>query len=62
MLALIVLGRIQMKKFDVYLQPLIDEFKKLGEGINMMYQDPFQWIIILHCMAYLCTWHMIVED
>jgi hypothetical protein len=34
MLALIVLGRRQVKIMDVYLQPLIDEFKKLWEGIH----------------------------
>jgi hypothetical protein len=32
-LALIVLGRIQVKGIDVYLQPVIDEFKQLLEGI-----------------------------
>jgi hypothetical protein len=34
-LALIVLGRRQVKKMDVYLQPLIDEFKQLWEGIHV---------------------------
>ena len=34
MLALIVLGRRQVKNMDVYLQPLIDEFKQLWEGIH----------------------------
>ena len=34
MLALILLGRRQVKNMDVYLQPLIDEFKKLWEGIQ----------------------------
>ena len=33
MLALIVLGRRQVKNMDVYLLPLIDEFKQLWEGV-----------------------------
>ena len=33
--ALIVLGRRQVKNMDVYLQPLIDEFKQLWEGIRL---------------------------
>ena len=35
MLALIVPGRRQVKRMDVYLQPLIDEFKKLWEWIHV---------------------------
>ena len=35
MLALIVSGRRQVKRMDVYLQPLINEFKKLWEGIHV---------------------------
>ena len=35
MLPLIVLGRRQVKNMDVYLQPLVDEFKKLWEGIQV---------------------------
>jgi hypothetical protein len=35
MLALIVLGRRQVKRMDVYLQPLINELKKLWEGIHV---------------------------
>jgi hypothetical protein len=35
MLALIVSGRRQVKRMDVYLQPLIDEFKQLWEGIHV---------------------------
>jgi hypothetical protein len=35
MLALIVPGRRQVKRMDVYLQPLIDEFKQLWEGIHV---------------------------
>ena len=31
----IVLGRIQAKRMDVYLQPLIDEFHQLWEGIQV---------------------------
>jgi hypothetical protein len=34
MLALIVSGRRQVKIMDIYLQPLIDEFKQLWEGIH----------------------------
>jgi hypothetical protein len=32
-LALIVSGRIHVNRMDFYLQPLIDEFKELWEGI-----------------------------
>jgi hypothetical protein len=35
MLGLIVSGRRKVKRMDVYLQPLIDEFKKLWEGIHV---------------------------
>ena len=35
MLALIVLGRRQVKNINVYQQPLIDEFKQLWEGIHV---------------------------
>ena len=35
MLALIVLVRRQVKKMDVYLQPLINEFKQLWERIHV---------------------------
>jgi hypothetical protein len=35
MFDLIVLGRRQVKRMYVYLQPLIDEFKKLWEGIHV---------------------------
>jgi hypothetical protein len=35
MLDLIVLGRRQVKIMDVYLQPLIDKFKQLWEGIHV---------------------------
>ena len=35
MLALIVPGRRQVKNMDVYLQPLVDEFKELWEGIHV---------------------------
>ena len=35
MLALIVLGRRQVKNMDAYLQPLINEFKKLWERIQV---------------------------
>ena len=35
MLALIVLGRRQVKNMDVYLQPLVDELKELWDGINV---------------------------
>ena len=35
MLALIVLGRRQVKNMDVYLQPLVDELKELWNGINV---------------------------
>jgi hypothetical protein len=35
MLALIVPGRRQVKRMDVYLQPLIDELKQLWEGIHV---------------------------
>jgi hypothetical protein len=35
MLALIVPSRRQVKRMDVYFQPLIDEFKKLWEGIHV---------------------------
>jgi hypothetical protein len=35
MLALIVLGRREVKRMDFYLQPLIDEFKQLWEGIHV---------------------------
>ena len=34
-LALIVLGRRQVKNMDVYHQPLIDKFKQLWEGIQV---------------------------
>ena len=37
MLPLRVLGRIQVKNMDVYLQPLVDELKKLWYGINVYY-------------------------
>ena len=33
--SLIVPSRRQVKRMDVYLQPLIDEFKKLWEGIHV---------------------------
>ena len=35
MLALIVLGRRQVKNIDVYLQPLVDELNELWEGIHV---------------------------
>jgi hypothetical protein len=35
MLALIVMGRIQVKMMVIYLQPLIDEFKQLWEGLHV---------------------------
>ena len=35
MLTLIVLGRRQVKRMDVYFQPLINEFKQLLEGIHV---------------------------
>ena len=35
MLALIVPSRRQVNNMDVYLQPLIDEFKQLWEGIQV---------------------------
>jgi hypothetical protein len=35
MLALIILGRRQVNIMDVYLQPLIDEFNQLWEGIHV---------------------------
>ena len=35
MLTFIVPGRIQVKNIDVYLQPFIDEFKELWEGIHV---------------------------
>ena len=35
MLALIVLGRRQVKNMDVYLQPLVDELKELWDEINV---------------------------
>ena len=34
-LVLIVPSRIQVKRMDIYLQPLINEFKKLWEGIHV---------------------------
>jgi hypothetical protein len=35
MLALIVLCRRKVKRMDVYLQPLINELKKLWDGIHV---------------------------
>ena len=35
MLVLIVLGRRKVKNMDGYLQPLVDEFKELWEGIHV---------------------------
>ena len=35
MLALIVPSRRKVKNMDVYLQPLVDELKKLWDGINV---------------------------
>jgi hypothetical protein len=35
MLSLLVLGRIHVKRMDVYLQPLINETNKLWEGIHV---------------------------
>jgi hypothetical protein len=35
MISLIALGRRKLKRMDVYLQPLIDEFKKFWEGIHV---------------------------
>ena len=35
MLDLIALGRRQVKNMDVYLQPLIEEFKELWEGLHL---------------------------
>ena len=35
MLSLIISSRKQVKNMDVYLQPLINEFKKLWEGIQV---------------------------
>jgi hypothetical protein len=35
MIAVIVPGRRQVKRMDVYLQPLIDEFKQLWEGTHV---------------------------
>ena len=35
MLALIVLGRREVKNMDVYLQPLVDELKELWDVINV---------------------------
>ena len=35
MLALIVPSRIQVNNMDVYLQPLVDELKKLWDRINV---------------------------
>ena len=34
-LALIVPSRRQVKNMNVYLQPLVDEFKELWDGINV---------------------------
>jgi hypothetical protein len=61
MLALIVPGRIQVKRMDVYLQPLIDEFKKLWERIHVY--DVSRLIPMetyLHCMEYVHTPRMII--
>jgi hypothetical protein len=63
MFSLIVLGRRQVKRMDVYLQPLIDEFKQLWEGIHVY--DVSRHIPIeryLHCMAYVHTSSMIIQD
>ena len=35
MLARIVLGKIQVKNIDDYLQPLVDELNKLWKGIHV---------------------------
>ena len=35
MLALIVSSRRQVNNMDVYIQPLVDEFKELQEGIHV---------------------------
>ena len=56
MLALIFLGRREVKRMDVYLQPLIYELSNYGKGYrHTMYQDPFQWRGLLHCITYVRT-------
>lgn len=61
MLALVP-GRRQVKNMDVYLQPLINEFKQLWEEMYTMYQDPYRWTDLLHYMAYVHTPCMIIRD
>ena len=61
MLALIVLSRRQVKNMDVYLQPLIDEFKQLREGVQVYdVSRPIPMEEFLRCMAYVHTRHMIL--
>jgi len=61
MLALIVPGRRQVKNMDVYLQPLVDEFKELWKAIHVY--DVSRLITkkgVLCCMEYVLTAHMII--
>jgi hypothetical protein len=59
MLALIVLDRREVKRMDVYLQQLIDEFKKLWEGIHVYDVSipiPMETYFILYGIC-VCTTH-----
>jgi hypothetical protein len=54
MLALIVPGRRQVNRMDVYLQPLIDEFKQLWEGIHVydvLILIPMEIYFTLYCIC-----------
>jgi hypothetical protein len=58
MLSLKVLGRRQVKRMDIYLQPLIDQFKQLWEGIHVYYVSR---TILMECyfMLYgICAYTM----
>jgi hypothetical protein len=56
MLALIVSSRTQVKRTNIYLQPLIDEIKKLWEGIHVYDVSrpiPMEWSFTLYG---ICTY------
>jgi hypothetical protein len=63
MMVIIVTGRRQVKRMDVYLQPIIDEFKKLWEGIHANnVSRPIPIERYLCCMEYVQTPCTIIQD
>jgi hypothetical protein len=64
MLDLIVPSKKKVKRMDVYLQPLIDKLKQLWEmthvyDVSRIHNGNEN---VLHCMEYVHTPHMIIQD